>query len=58
MRIWNGLRIGDIVLYKGFKYYIIELYEIENKRVCDLKGYETGENILIRIDIYECVKCE
>ena len=33
MRIWNGLRIGDIVLYKGFKYYIIKLYEIENKRV-------------------------
>ena len=31
---------------------------VENKRVCDLKGYETGENILIRIDIYECVKCE
>lgn len=58
MRIWNGLRIGDIVLYKGFKYYIITLYEIDNKRVCDLKEYETGENILIGIDIYECMKCE
>ena len=49
MRIWNGLRIGDIVLYKGFKYYIIKLYEIENKRVCDLKKYDTGEKILIQI---------
>lgn len=58
MRIWNGLRIGDIVLYKGFKYYIIKLYEIENKRVCDLKDYETGENILIGIDIYGCMKDE
>lgn len=58
MRIWNGLRIGDIVLYKGFKYYIIKLYEIENKRVCDLKNYDTGEKILTQINIYECMKEE
>lgn len=58
MRIWNGLRIGDIVLYKGFKYYIIKLYEIENKRVCDLKKYDNGEKILIQINIYECTKEE
>ena len=58
MRIWNGLRIGDIVLYKGFKYYIIKLYEIENKRVCDLKKYDTSEKILIQINIYECTKEE
>ena len=58
MRIWNGLRIGDIVLYKEIKYCIIKLYEIKNKRVCDLKDYETGEKILIGIDIYECTKEE
>lgn len=56
MRIWNGLRIGDIVTYNGNRYCIIKLYEIENKKVCDLQDYKTGETVLKEIIISECIK--
>lgn len=59
MRIWNGLRLNDIVIYNNKKYIIKKLYDNENKRVCDLATLEEPDKILLfGISVYECIKCE
>lgn len=59
MRIWNGLRLNDIVIYNNEKYLIKKLYDNENKRVCDLATLEEPDKILLfEISVYECIKCE
>ena len=57
MRIWNGLRINDIVKYNCNKYIITKLYIYENKRVCDLSSLNDYEkNILKEIEVCKCEK--
>lgn len=59
MRIWNGLRLNDIVIYNNKKYIIKKLYDNENKRVCDLATLEEPDKILFfEISVFECIKCE
>lgn len=59
MRIWNGLRLNDIVIYNNEKYIIKKLYDNENKRVCDLATLqEPDKTLLFGISVYECIKCE
>lgn len=59
MRIWNGLRLNDIVIYNNKKYIIKKIYDNENKRVCDLATLEELDKITLHgISVYECIKCE
>lgn len=59
MRIWNGLRINDIIIYNNKKYIIKKLYDEENKRVCDLATLDEPDKITLQaISVYECIKCE
>ena len=55
MRIWNGLRLDDIIEYKGKRYIITKLYEEKNTRVCDLTSYDkNNQEILKGVSVYEC----
>lgn len=57
MRIWNGLRVNDIVVYKGNKYIISELYEEDNTRLCNLTSYDKEKERLLKgVLVYECIR--
>lgn len=57
MRIWNGLRVNDIVVYKENKYIITELYEENNTRLCNLTSYDKeNERLLKGVLVYECIR--
>lgn len=55
MRIWNGLRVKDIVIYKDKRYIVEELYEINNVKCCNLISCD-GEEKVKEVDILECKK--
>lgn len=59
MRIWNGLRLNNIIIYNNKKYIIKKLYDEDNKRVCDLATLDEPDKITLQgISVYECIKCE
>ena len=59
MRIWNGLRLNDRIIYNNKKYIVKKLYDEDNKRLCDLATLEEPDkNAMQGILVYECIKCE
>lgn len=56
MRVWNGLKINDIVEYHELEYRVIELYENFDKRLCDLICISGNREVLKGISIYDCVR--
>lgn len=56
MRIWNGLKVTDIVMYNNKKYRVKNLYIENDKRICDLTTFEDEEIIIKGVSVSECEK--
>ena len=54
MRLWNGLKLNDIIKYHEMVYRVIKLYELDNKRVCDLQSLSDNK-VINAISVYECM---
>lgn len=56
MRKWNVLNIYDKVLYNNIEYLVIDLYEKDNKRLCDLTSTDKSNTKLKGVSICECIR--
>ncbi|MCI8999649.1 MAG: hypothetical protein HFJ26_01630 [Clostridia bacterium] len=57
MRIFNGFRIGDIVIYKEQKYRVIALLESSEERRCKIMSVQ-NEKIVYEVAVQDCEKVE
>lgn len=59
MRIFNGLRIGSIVIYKKNqqKYRVMELLENEGQRTCKIMSM-TNTNVILEVPVELCERIE
>ena len=57
MRIYNGFRIGDIVIYKEQKYRVIALLESSEERRCKIMSVQ-NEKIVYEVAVQDCEKVE
>ncbi len=57
MRIFNGLKIGDIVVYEKDqkKYRIMELIQNEEKRMCKIMSISNSE-VIYEVPVELCKK--
>ncbi len=57
MRIFNGLKIGDIVVYEKDqkKYRIMELIQSEEKRMCKIMSISNSE-VIYEVPVELCKK--
>lgn len=56
MRMWNGLRIHDIVYFnneKNKEYTVLELYEKNSKHMCRIQSIE-DRRIIIETSVASC----
>lgn len=59
MRVFNGLRIGSIVIYEKNqqKYRVMELLENEGKRTCKIMSM-TNADIILEVPVELCERIE
>lgn len=55
MRIRNGLKINDYVMYHEKVYLVTKLYEEKDGKFCDLISKDTNE-VLTKIPIFHCIR--
>lgn len=57
MRIFNGFKIGDIVIYEKDqqKYRIIELLQTDRARICKIMPI-LNEKVVYEVPVQECKK--
>lgn len=56
MRIWENIKVNDVVLHNNKKYKVLEIFKDENTIYATLKSVEDGGEC--RAALYGCTKCK